>query len=69
MVRATTKTPPEWEVQVTRDCGERFEIETHGPFRNFSAALRLANRLNAGQPDNMIAEVNPTSEQEESIQW
>jgi hypothetical protein len=54
---------------VTRDCGERFEIETHGPFRNFSAALRLANRLNAGQPDNMIAEVNPTSEQEESIQW
>lgn len=69
MVRASTKTPPEWEVQVTRDCGERFEIETHGPFRNFSQALTLANRFNAGRPANLIAEVNRTSENEESLQW
>lgn len=68
MVRLT-KTPPDWEVQVTRELGERLQIETLGPF-SLSHAQRTARRLLADRnPAEICVEINRVSEQQESIQW
>lgn len=63
------KTPPEWEVQVTRERNERLEIETLGPF-SLSHAQRTAKRLLADRnPAEICVEVNRIEDQQESLQW
>ena len=63
------KTPPEWEVQVTRESGERLQIETLGPF-SLAHAQRTARRLKAHRnPAEVCVEVNRIEDQQESLQW
>ena len=63
------KTPPEWEVQVTREENERLLIETLGPF-DFTSAQRTAKRLLADRnPAEICVEINRVTDQQESLQW
>ena len=63
------KTPPDWEVQVTREENERLEIETLGPF-DLPQAQQTARRLRASRnPAEICVEINRISEQQESLQW
>jgi hypothetical protein len=63
------KTPPKWEVQVTREENERLEIETLGPF-SLSRAQQTARRLRASRnPAEIAVEINRIDEQQESLQW
>lgn len=63
------KTPPEWEVQVTRAIDERLEIETLGPF-SYHRAQQTAKALRADRnPAESVVEINRIRDQEESIQW
>jgi hypothetical protein len=63
------KTPPEWEVQVTREENERLEIETLGPF-SLSRAQQTARRLRASRnPAETAIEINRIDDQQESLQW
>ena len=63
------KTPPEWEVQVTREVGDGLEIETYGPLTNREAQL-TARRLKAERPPaTEVIEINRITEQQELLQW
>jgi hypothetical protein len=67
MVRV--KTPPGWEVQVTREMDERLQIETLGPF-SLSRAQQTARRLMASRnPVEIAVEINRVEDQQESLQW
>jgi glutathione peroxidase-family protein len=63
------KAPPEWEVQVTREVGERLEIWTFGPFA-ISRAQQTAKRFRAiRNPAEIAVEVNRVEDQQEPLQW